>query len=199
MVYCPNCGKENQDDATFCQECGKNLKEQPKAEEKRSNRKKYLLIGIIGLIAISAISYGFNQNKTYNDGAISFQYPKDWNQYTPDTFNIDRVAAFNTTKGDNSLLSIYIKDAHGEGLEYWKNIQKMALTSSETLISEGPVQIAGVTGYRIDYTYTDYGGGTQEDIIFVKNDKYYDLLFTTQSLSSINSDINTIVNSFQTT
>jgi hypothetical protein len=136
---------------------------------------------------------------TFSGNGTTFQIPQGWNQYTPDEGMADRIAALETDKGNYSLLSVYIKPDEGQGLEYWKTDQKNSLESSETKISEGPVQIAGVNGYRLDYSYTDNGGGQHTDIIFVKNGKYYDLMFTTSSINDINSDINTIISSFQTT
>jgi hypothetical protein len=60
------------------------------------------------------------------------------------------------------------------------------------------VEIAGVQGYRINYNSND--GYEDAEIIFVKNYIYYDIYFSsTSSIRAIESDINTVVNSFQTT
>jgi hypothetical protein len=135
---------------------------------------------------------------TFKGSGVTFQYPKDWNQYTSDSSDPDRIVALKSDKADISLLSVFVEDAHGDGLEYWKKIQKDALSSNDTIISEKSVQIAGVSGYRLDYSYTNNGGGEHSNIIFVKNGKKYELLFTTGSISAIQNDINTIVNSFKT-
>jgi len=106
------------------------------------------------------------------------------------------IVALRKDKGaDFSLLGVQKLDAHGDGLEYWKTIHKDVLNSTDTIIYEGNVQIAGVNGSRLDYTYQNT---EQSSIIFIKNGYLYRLLFTTNKVSDIESEINTIINSFQT-
>lgn len=138
--------------------------------------------------------------QTFNGKGISFQYPNNWNEYTPNKgLDDDEVVNLETDAGDYSILSVYVKNSD-ENLEYWKDIAVDNPYSPNTDIDQKSIQIAGVDGYRVDSSYSISGGsGYQSIIIFVKNGKYYKLLFTTGSISAIESDINTIVNSFQTT
>ena len=134
--------------------------------------------------------------QTFNGGGISFQYPNNWNEYTPDGGLGDRTVALETQDGGYSLLSVYVENSD-ESLEYWKDISVNNQYSSNTVIDQESIQIAGVDGYRVDSSYYNSGGtGYQIDVIFVKNGKYYDLLFTTSSISAIENDINTIINRF---
>lgn len=57
-MYCPNCGKENEENAVFCEACGKTLQgeEQTAEEVKKPTRKKGLFIGLgIAAVAIVAV------------------------------------------------------------------------------------------------------------------------------------------------
>lgn len=63
-MYCPKCGKENSDSATYCDSCGAALKDTPTtyncvAENKSNSAKKtmYLIAFILSLIA--TIGCGF--------------------------------------------------------------------------------------------------------------------------------------------
>lgn len=137
--------------------------------------------------------------QTFNGGGISFQYPNNWQEYTPEGGLDDKTVALKTPDGGYSLLSVFVKESDNS-LEYWKDISVNNPYSSNTVIDQESIQIAGVDGYRVDSSYSNSGStGYHVDVIFVKNGKYYNLLFTTSSISAIESDINTIVNSFQTT
>lgn len=79
VKFCPECGKENQDNAAFCQGCGEDIKNvKPvksspsnerttnQTEQQNSNKKWLGLAGIccIGLILIIAVSGMFSPDKT---------------------------------------------------------------------------------------------------------------------------------------
>lgn len=159
--------------------------------------KKWILLLIVLLVVVCAS--GCTKTQTFNGSGVTFQYPQDWSQYILDEVNPSRIAALETPKGNNSTLWININDTGGRGLEEWKNIGKGFLSLHRTVISEGSVQIAGVDGYRIDSTDKKERNAQYVDIFFVKNGKFYYLMFGTGSITDINGDINTIVNSFQTT
>ena len=137
--------------------------------------------------------------ETYTGSGVSFQYPKEWTEYTPEELKVGEVVNLKTTKGDTSILTVYADDDSGEDLDYWKDIIFDAAEAQGTVTSQKDLTIAGVNGYRVD-SISSSGSDTQfSQIIFVKNGKSYKLLFTSGSLSAINSDIDTIVNSFKTT
>ena len=52
-MYCSNCGKELEDDALFCQECGQEVKTtiNMKSENRLLKKKSYFIVGIaIGIL-----------------------------------------------------------------------------------------------------------------------------------------------------
>ena len=155
------------------------------------------ILGIFSILVMVVAISGCTSTQTYSGNGISFQYPDDWSQFTPDTASADKVVSLQANKGSYSMLGVYVYDAEGGGLNDWKSVQRASLSAANTIISEQSVQIAGVTGNRLDYNMVPTG--QQVDIIFVKNGKTYNLIFTTGSINAINSDINTIVNSFKTT
>jgi len=136
--------------------------------------------------------------ESFTGSGVSFQYPKEWTEYTPDEVKATEVVNLKTTKGDTSILTVYAEDDSGEDLDYWKDVLLDATSSQSTVTSQKSLTIAGVNGYRIDSTSSS-SDAEQSWIFFVKNGKIYKLLFTTGSLSAISSDIDTIVNSFKTT
>lgn len=223
---CPNCNKMNKDSSTFCENCGSELPEKTsKGSSKgwwgqQSTGVKALIgiatvcvVGLVVIIVMGAMifpdlttSYTSPTTttaglQTYTGNGISFQHPSKWHEYAPDPdlVSADEILNMETTGDDRSILTVSAESADGKDVAYWKNISLGSVSSTDTVISQKQIDIAGVNGYRIDTSYTDSGSGYQSDIFFVKNGKLYTLLFTTDSLTSINSDINTIVNSFEVT
>ena len=82
------------------------------------------------LLPVSASSSSL---QTFNGGGISFQYPNNWNEYTPDGGLGDRTVALETQDGGYSLLSVYVENSD-ESLEYWKDISVNNQYSSNTVI-----------------------------------------------------------------
>jgi PsbP-like protein len=168
---------------------------------------KILILGLgilFILIVVVAISGWTNDtnletniiNNTYTGNGITFKYPSDWSQNT--STNVKRLAepvvTFTKADGDNIYaFNVFVNDSGGNTLNSFINKYR----KTGTTINEEPVKIAGVTGHRIYNTATTQGGGNNLWFIFVKNGKIYTLLFSDYYV--IQDDINTIVNSFQTT
>lgn len=138
-----------------------------------------------------------NTTQKFSGGGVTFNYPDDWRIDSSGNKTADKIVTIKSDKADTSLLTVYVEDTN-EGLEYWKEINRNALSSGDTIIAEGPIKIAGVNGYHVDIKYVTHGGGQQSVIFFVKNNKYYKLLVTTGSIKTIQGDINTVVNSLKT-
>ena len=168
--------------------------------------KKHGIIipGIIAILLMVVVISGCTSTTVpYNNSGISFNYSSDWN--TPVNANLPSGIGITSNKTKENLtarMDITIQDSNNP-LSMWIDSVKAKIngttsTMNGTLLSEGPVEIAGVQGYRINYNSND--GYEDAEIIFVKNYIYYDIYFSsTSSISAIESDINTVVNSFQTT
>ncbi len=57
MVFCPHCGKENEINAEYCENCGKELKNEDKSTEKKGLNKLINFKGIIIGAIIAVILY----------------------------------------------------------------------------------------------------------------------------------------------
>ena len=93
--YCPNCGKENNDKATFCLNCGStfpNIKKEKTVKPKQnktkqksvtepdnSKIKKILIVAIVLAVILVGSFYAYTllTTKTYNADTWSINYPAD--------------------------------------------------------------------------------------------------------------------------
>lgn len=175
------------------------------------------LVGLccIGLILIIAIGGMFlpdmnlnnlDQNtssindKTFAGSGISFNYPSTWSIDSNGNASSDKVVTLIRREPGISFLTVSKESTKGHSLTYWMGImQTPAKSSGNTLISTKNVTVDGSQGYQITWKYTSSGGGEQQTTFFIKNDTVYQMLVTTDSVSSIQSDINTILNSFKVT
>jgi len=64
-MYCPRCGTNNQEGATFCENCGNRLT-QPSRSSKNSNRNILLIICVVLIIGIgaAAVTYLYLTNQS---------------------------------------------------------------------------------------------------------------------------------------
>ena len=77
-MKCPSCEKENPEDAQFCNGCGKPfiskvrgwsiIRDLIKEEGKRWNKKRTLIVSVLGILAVIAIVWILSPNKTVKIG-----------------------------------------------------------------------------------------------------------------------------------
>ena len=137
----------------------------------------------------------FNDGPVFNDEKVFFDYPSDWAKYTPSSYDPDRVASLKTSKGETSLLGVFVSPAMGGSIEKYKSDNEPR--PGETLISSEYITIDGVRGFDISLKYYSNGGGEQRIIGFIKNGNYYRMIFTTGDLDAIKSDMDIVTNSFK--
>lgn len=81
-MYCPNCGCENNDDATICSNCGTELQQEPISDEKpmtepdsETNKKPIIIIGcllvMIVAVVVTAILIMHSKNYTENRSPVN--------------------------------------------------------------------------------------------------------------------------------
>lgn len=88
-IICSKCGTENPEIATFCSECGENLSEKPKKEQKQSKEKSsnrildlwnkqknttkiVSVLGLVVILAIIGISISGSFQPTFEDKLIDY-------------------------------------------------------------------------------------------------------------------------------
>jgi PsbP-like protein len=169
------------------------------------NKSGIIVLGILAIlmvvVAISGCTNDTNLetniiNKTYSGHGITFKYPSDWSQNTSTNVKSlgEQVVSFTKADGDNIyVFNVSVNQSSGRSLNSFINEYR----KTGTTINEEPVKIAGVTGHRIYNTATTKGEGNNLWFIFIKNGKIYTLFFSDYYV--IQDDINTIVNTFQTT
>lgn len=223
---CPKCKTANDDSSMYCQNCGEKLEESVVAPKEYETKKTggwwsnqssgtkfalglivlvciaLLLLGMASIFSPKQVNTSINQNNplTYQGNGILFNYPTSWSIYNPSNTSADELVNLKRTSNGVSLLSISKNNAEGHSLVYWLGVmQSPAKSSDNTLISTKSVTVDGSPGYQLTWRYSSNGGGEQQNTFFIKNNTVYSLLFTTDTTSSIQADIDTIINSFQVT
>ena len=64
-MFCSKCGKENKDDAGFCNHCGAKVKQIPKVEstDKTSNTRK--ILWTLGIIVLTVVALAMIISRLY--------------------------------------------------------------------------------------------------------------------------------------
>ncbi|WP_414468954.1 hypothetical protein [Methanobacterium sp. ACI-7] len=148
-----------------------------------------LIIGIVGIGLYSILS-NYENIKHFEGSNISFDYPKTWS-FGGYTDNI--VVAQN----DNPMASLSMR-LHFAAPGTLDSSRQAALYEAKEL--KTPVLIdktIEIDGEKAIYIATKSNDGFEyATIIFYKNGKEYDFMFAAKNITEIESDINTITNSF---
>lgn len=210
---CPKCGKENNDDAKFCEECGtdvsdisnesvsnvksKSVPAKIKGFWNKRGKKGKGLIGVccIGIILFVVMGGMFTPEKThdlnYSGNGVSFNYTSN--------YDIQNVTGENGT---------FVKGTSGEDNFQVSTIEKKEnfdqyVNDSLALIEEAGfvtyekrfIQIDGVKAFKITFELT--GLETVNTVIaFDKNNKRYVILFSSKNVPSL-SEVSTVTDSFK--
>ncbi|BAZ98570.1 hypothetical protein tca_00495 [Methanothermobacter sp. EMTCatA1] len=142
---------------------------------------------------------GASSTKTFEGSGISFSYPDTWNIYTPDTSDDTKVVSLESyQQGMYSILSVYRKP-NTLDLETRRDIWiEVLYEDGDEVNYVKETAVDGNRAYIIGSSYYYAGdGGEQEYVVFIEGDYAYDILCTTDDLSLIQDDIDTIIHSFR--
>jgi len=143
---------------------------------------------------------GASSTKTFEGSGISFSYPATWNIYTPDESDDDSVVSLESyQQGMYSILSVYrkpntldletLRDCWIEG---FYNIGNEVTYVKETTVDGNRAYIVGSSFYN-----SETGEGEHECVVFIEGGYSYEILFTSEDISTIRDDIDTIIHSFR--
>ncbi len=166
-MYCKNCGHENDDDASFCENCGENLSPPPTSQNhsRMSNANKILIVIVILLIAGIGVAAGM---------LLTSKAPVANNTTTNTSLNVSEPVTTTTFTNNTN----YIGEAKAKqiAIDYLTEIDVM---KTSEIRSVDFVTINGVPLYRIkyyDHYVTVYGTetGWEDVLIGAKDGKLYD-------------------------
>lgn len=163
--YCPNCGKENNDKATFCLNCGStfpNIKKEKTVKPKQNKTKqksvtepdnskiKKILIPLIIIIIIATIligsyyEYTISTQKTYNADTWSVNYPINGSYVIDSEYNT--VTFYNQNNQEIGVITEYpTNTTTATQIEKSLNI---LTPHTETILN-------GQKAFKIDYNSTE--------------------------------------------
>ncbi|MCG2828514.1 PsbP-related protein [Methanothermobacter sp. K4] len=136
-------------------------------------------------------------NKFEGNG-ISFSYPETWNIYTPENRSSDTVVDLKSyDMGINSIMTVY-KKPYTLSAETLKEIWlEVCYEKGDSVEYVKEIEVDGNRAYAIKSSYYSDGCGDHEYIVFTDGKYEYSLLFTSDDISLIQDDINTIIRSFR--
>jgi hypothetical protein len=185
MVRCQKCGQLNDEDATFCEGCGSNLKttfsravpKEPLKKKDRMRRSTKLLI-VFGVILVAGLSIVAGvmvpaifhpiQNNSFSDSGISFQYPGNWSNNATITWT-DSNSLQNETIGKlgngNVTLGVLYEPISSDDLQ---TLGKMTVDSWSN---------NGVSGNVVSNTVGQVGANPVDEIIYNASDPVTNVLY----------------------
>jgi hypothetical protein len=225
MTKCSHCGKENLDEAEFCQNCGKRVKdpffrvpnniktqENIKTQSSRFDYKLAIALAVIILVIIVAfillnipksqpnvINSPTLANDTYNNGIVSFNYPKNWVTLPNQTQNTV-IALGDANSKNNSSYTTYIavfkeQQPSGQNLKntFEATYNKIKMDdSSYQAISNRTVTVNGKTAYEITYQKNVNSQLKKEKSVWVEKNSIIYII----TLSSNPNDFEGNINNF---
>ena len=169
MVLCPNCESENDADSIFCEKCGTRLK--PEKSKNKMTKNKYLLIVGIAIFAIVGLIYYLNLDPTFDNGYISFTYPKG---YVIEKNTDSRVYLHNPSSGYN--ITVFKMSKIETNLQEFIKSFKYGLKNgayNQYFRDEKEVIIDGTTGYQFDSDSDIKTSDITTNVIMEKNGNIY--------------------------
>jgi hypothetical protein len=185
MVRCQKCGQLNDEDATFCEGCGSNLKttfsravpKEPLKKKDRMRRSTKLLI-VFGVILVAGLSIVAGvmvpaifhpiQNNSFSDSGISFQYPGNWSNNATITWT-DSNSLQNETIGKlgngNVTLGVLYEPVSSYDLQTLGKITVDSWSNN------------GVNGSVISNTVGQVGANQVDEIIYNTTDPVTNVLY----------------------
>ena len=117
VIYCPNCGKENDDDTIFCSSCGSkiNVPVNNIVQTNTQTKDFSLIVGAIGVFTtlisiIMSIVYYFIDSKTALENYNAVQNEINLGQY--DIAGTSYMVQYGRQYLSSNLHSLYIRMAH---------------------------------------------------------------------------------------
>lgn len=107
VKYCEKCGAKLDDDAAFCDECGKSINGQIKnASQSKGNNKLYIGLVILIIVVIGAVvcalvmSDSLEAKKTVEFEAGTLTIPESWNLVNDSTLSMGHYISYDIHNGD---------------------------------------------------------------------------------------------------
>lgn len=168
------------------------------------NKSLIMGLGILSvvLIIVSISGCGNNNSHIYNSSKFSFKIPSGWSQTGDknDYFVLFTKGKQNNNGKYNASMQVTTQSAENfNGLSWLvSDFINESQRNNITIITQESRKIAGVDGYRIDIQ--DNYGKNSSYTIFIKENLLYTIQFgpSDGNIASINDDIETVLNSFQT-
>lgn len=183
-----------------------------------------ILIIILLTLCLMSVGYWFYQEKLslriYNDHGIYFNYPKVWQLYTEKVIDVKKhLSGANTVnlvkdKRESTNIGIDIKEVGGNNLNITDSIKILDEKNTKLLNDfeknySKEIRVNGIPAIDYEFKYSLKVAGTtgvvgkwsgqQRQVIFVKNNELYTLLFTAepQYFERDNKDFQKILDSFE--
>jgi hypothetical protein len=183
-----------------------------------------ILVIILAVLLLAGGGYWYYQIKlslkVYNDQGLYIKYPKDWQIYTDKIMDVDKhLSGANTVnltknKRQSTNVGIDIKEVKGNELNISDSIKALDEKNQKLLddfekVYSKEIKIDNISAIDYEFKYSLKVAGTmgvvgkwsgqQRQVIFVKNNKLYTLIFTAepQDFARDNKDFNKILNSFK--
>ncbi len=180
-------------------------------------KNKIIIIVLVFAVAMIIFLFFNNQNNVYYDQqtGISLNLPKNWLELSKDdvtTYNPEAKIGFIKTDSEDTTLGFRIDEVPGkENFKIQESLEVIKQGYQEkiddfTIIDEKISSFLNTPSIDLTYSYSvptdDKGGkyrGTQRQILFLHNEKFYRLMFNTspKDFERDNKDFEKMLNTFK--
>lgn len=124
-MFCPECGKKNEEGATFCESCGAKIEEtkviKPKAPKKKMAKKNKIIITVVVILAVVLIGGGLILSNNYKPSKVALNYFKalmnndtdklyDYSNITKNEFTTKKIFKEVTDSKKTNVLNYSVTD-----------------------------------------------------------------------------------------